>query len=391
MRLETLKFDHEIWLTPGDGGGDGTQKNPFRTRSITKHAAYSKSLRMNLMPGEFHTAGFSAPPRFHLRGYGARVALKSTPDERVSGPHACMIRSNGWSEIFAVEGVTLDGQARKLIDELEAAQPRHVGNVKVELVSVKTTVGFARSVKVQNFGSSAAAYLKLGFENNAGLEAFPLCMWTYAGGPPWTYPATYQSLVRPEDQTYLEITDCDVTDGVFRGGGYCTAIFVRTNQAGAGDRMPVGARTTTAALVVGNRVHDIADGIAYGCADSEAVEFIGNVALDVKCGFNFDTGVVNGLTLRANQFIRVNQGANLQGTALTRLVRENNLIVLKEPYFNVLRGCEEGSYFYNLHHDRLHATNPTDICSVAVPPVMNRVGFGAGESQRFRMVDSGMG
>jgi hypothetical protein len=386
MRLDTLTFDHEIWLTPGDGGGDGTQKNPFRTRSITKHAGYSKSLRMHLMPGEFHTAGLVAPPRFHLKGYDATVHLKSTPDERVSGPHACMIRSNGWSEVFAVEGVALDGSADRLIDQLEAAQPQHAGNVKVELVSVKTTVGFARGVKVRNFGSSAAAYLKLGVANNAGLEAFPLCLWTYAGGPPWFYPPAYSSLVWPKDQTYLEITDCDVTDGVFRGGGYCTAIFVRTNQVGAGDRMPVGTRTTTAALVAGNRVHDIADGIAYGCADSEAVEFIGNVATDVKCGFNFDTGVVDGLTLRANQFIRVNQGANLQGTALSGLVRRNNLIVLKEPYFNSILGSEEASYFYNLHPQRSHAPNPSDICSVAEPPALARVGAGSGEAYRCTLV-----
>jgi len=216
------------------------------------------------------------------------------------------------------------------------------GNFKLGAVCVRTWRGKIDSCTVKHFGCDGKSL-------PIGNEVFPLRLETYTGGKPTEHYPAWASSLKTEPTPCIQITKCSVTDPHFVDGGYCTAIFVKTSQPNAGDRLPLGVRTTRAAAVTLNRVV-VPGGIAYGCAQSDDVFFEGNRCKDTKCAFNFDTGDLRNSRICDNAFFNVSQGINLEGSS-NNVKIEGNTIEVGKPFFNPVTGLDEISYAVRLNHN----------------------------------------
>jgi hypothetical protein len=210
------------------------------------------------------------------------------------------------------------------------------GNFKVDGIVVQTVRGKVDNVRVMNFGSDGGSYSDL------GLECFPLSLWTFSNGSPFEYNSIYNSLIDKEATTFLEISECEVVMPFFVSGGYCSAIFIKTNYPNAGDRQPVGKRTSISAIVR-NCYANVPGGLGFGGAGSEMVIYEGNIAENCKAGFNFDTFKADRITIQGNQFINCNQGINFTPNEGGNNIQINkNIFVVGDPFFNpILKAYEE--------------------------------------------------
>ena len=335
MDIEKFQLNQEIYAIGADSdGGDGTREHPYRIKDGNLDnflSILTDSCKLRLGPGVFYTKGFRAPKKFILIGSGkTKTKIKLVDNvQNYNFPHVRVISDNSWSEVFGIKDLTIDcnwnGQSVATTN----------GNFKIEAVVVQTIVGKAENIKVINFGCNGLDY------GNAGFEAFPLSLHTFSNGEPFEYFAGYEGLIKQEDLTSIEISECEVSSPHFLNGGYCTAIFAYTNFINAGDRQPQGKRTTRSALVRNNIVN-VPGGIAYGSASSETIDFLGNIAYNSKCGFNFDTDIANRINIIGNQFISCNQGINFVPVRGDKIVFGHNFFSIKEPFYNpVLRSFEE--------------------------------------------------
>ena len=335
--------DKTMYLAPGAGGGAGgagTKDQPYRVTDLDNVInGFGKSLKLILSAGNYTTTGKKVPKRFALIGESPETVVIKLVDnvgaKNWGYPHVKMFCDDGWSEMFYMYGVTLDGNFQG-----QAEGPTH-GNFKVEPLVVKAVRAKVENVDVINFGSSAKQY------KETGLECFPLMLETFSNGTPYSYDPAYKNLINNEPSTFLEIVDCNVSKPHFYDGGYCTAIFVKTSNIGTGDRQPFGLRQTLAASIR-NNVVNVPGGIGYGCAYSEMIEFIGNIANNTKCGFNADTGQVSNVSIVGNQFLFCNQGINYTPYPGSKgFVVDRNTFVMSEPFFNVVLGKDEGFFWLN--------------------------------------------
>ena len=340
-----MTFDREVWLAPDrpiHTIGNGTQADPFnclgkRIEDII--APLGKSVRVNLASGRYSTHGFRVPNRFMLSGSGPETEIvfaSASAKQNFNYPQVRMFADSGWSNLFVIQDVTLDGNI-----QVQPEFPTY-GRFKIEPVSALVTKGLLLRITIKNWGCNGADF------GLAGFEAFPLSLETYSSGPPWNYDSIYRGLVNlKSDFTFLEISDCIVERGHFLNGGYCTGVFVKTNQPGQGDRQPYGVRETLAALVARNVVKDCA-GIGLGCAFSENVLFEDNRVENSKCGVNVDTGRCRNLSFIRNQFLGVSQGFNIVPAPDSgRIEVSRNVIALAESFFNPILKIVEPQYYRN--------------------------------------------
>lgn len=329
-----------LYVAPGTGGGTGTKAQPYRTNDIDQVTNnYGKSLKIFLSPGSYTTTGKKVPKRFALIGESPETTVIKLIDnvgaKNWAYPHIKMFCDDSWSEMFYMYGVKLDGN---FPGQSEGASH---GNFKIEPLTVKAVRAKVENVDVINFGCSSKTY----GENT--LECFPLYLETFSNGAPYNYDAAYKNLVNNEPLTFLEVVDCNVSQPYFYDGGYCTAIFVKSSNPNSGDRQPFGLRQTLAASVRNNIVN-VPGGIAYGCAISEMVEFVGNIANNSKCGFNADTGQVNNVSIIGNQFLLCNQGVNYTPyNGSVGLIVDRNTFMMSEPFYNAILGKNEAFFWLN--------------------------------------------
>lgn len=337
---DTTPLTKEIYvISSSTTGGTGTKTDPHKAQNGNIDfliAVFGDSCSVHLAAGNYVTRGFKAPKSFILQGEGKNnTVLKLMDNVRTANfnyPHIKMISDNDWSILFVVKNITLDGNWKGQ-SEAETS-----GNFKIDPIVVKTIRGKVENVRITNFGCNGKAYGSL------GLECFPLSLFTFSNGDPFKYDPGFLSLIGKEDQTYLEISECEVLNPNFFFGGYATAIFVNTNFVGAGDRQIAGLRTSRSATVRNNYV-SVPGGIAYGAASSEMVVFEGNVAVNTKCGFNFDTFAANRIKIINNQFINCSQGINFTPNyGGNDIIIDNNTFVIGKKFFNTVLGINEDSY-----------------------------------------------
>jgi hypothetical protein len=354
--LDSIALDTEIWVSPGVANtvtGTGTKINPYRPANGRIESIISllgASVRLNLAAGLYYTNGFRVPKKIIISGAGigkTEIKLLDNANGALNFPHIRMIMANaadGWSDLFGLQNCTINGNIQN--------QPEFKinGNYKIEPVVVYSVVAKASNVEVINFGSNGTNYiLPDGNVIGAGLEAFPLCLTTFANGDPFNYYDWAKRFIDIEAQTYVEISDCRVTDAHYIGGGYCTGVMPITNQKGMGDRQDVGVRNTLAGLVRNNFV-SVGYGIAYGTAGSEMVRFEGNISKDTKCGFNCDTEHVTRIEIVGNQFINCSQGISFQPGYGTGNKIEKNIFIMGKPAFNQL--LKKNEPYYAIHTKR---------------------------------------
>ena len=337
---ETISLTKEFYITSFPfGGGSGTKTDPYRAvaGNIDSFVSFlGDSCKVHLLAGNYTTKGFKVPKNFILLGAGKDSTFLKLVDNVGKGnfnyPHLRMLVDNGWSNLFIVKDITLDG------NWTGQSEAETNGNFKIEPIVVQTIRGKVENVRVTNFGSNAKDY------GNVGLECFPLCLLTFSNGEPFKYPSAYAGLISKEDQTYIEISECEAINSFFSHGGYCTAIFTRTNFVGAGDRQSIGVRNTRAATIKNNYV-SVPGGIAYGGASSEMVVFEGNVAENCKCGFNFDTYHADRIKIINNQFINCNQGINFAPSGGGKdVIIDRNIFTVGKQFFNTVLGTYEEFY-----------------------------------------------
>ena len=346
MSLDNIQLTKEIFIAIDIvSNGDGTKDKPFKAPGGHLDgfvSQFGNSIKVNLFPGHYVTRGFRVPENFILEGLGAHKEdtvirlIGNVGDTNFNYPHIRMFAEKTWSNLFVIKNLTLDGNWQNQV------MAGINGNYKIDLVVVRCTQGKAENIKIINFGANGKNY---GME---GLEAFPLCFNTFSNGPPYKYHPQYLPVNQREPQTYVEVSDCEVSNGNFLNGGYCTAIFVRTNQPDGGDRQVVGVRESPAA-VIKNNVVSCGDGIAYGCGVAEMVKFENNKSISSKCGLNIDTGVINRIQITRNQFLDCNQGINIVPVIGSKnVIIKNNVITLTAPYFNKILKRYEPFYGINI-------------------------------------------
>jgi hypothetical protein len=332
MRITNFQTDKKIYITTGSiAGGDGTLTNPYIAVNgdIDPLKTYfGTSCEIFLSNGTFFTSGIHAPTRFILNGKGIDSTVLKLKDNTVYQnkyfPHIRVISDNYWCELFVVKNLTIDCNWQKQ----PFATDVKTNNYKIEAITVRVIQGLVNKVRVTNFGCNAKGY------GQTGLEAFPIGLTTFTNGTPYKYYSQYLYLKDKEPITYTEISECIVDNGFFIGGGYCTAIFIRSNMPNEGDRQPFGTRDTLAGVVENNYVN-VPGGIAYGAAISEQILFKNNIAYDCHAGFNFDTGESQNIEITKNQFLDVHVGINFTPSPNSKNIKiTNNVITLTECFYN---------------------------------------------------------
>lgn len=339
QQIKEVSFEKEIWIKSEGSNGIGTKNSPYLAVDgdfdpFVK--MFGNNIKVNLFPGTYHTQGFQTPKTFSLSGDDADntiLKLKDSCRNNRSFPHLKMICDyNIWPYHFSIQDITLDGNW----DGQEAYYNN--GNFKIEPLVVQAIQGSAKRIKVINFGCNAEKY------GTEGFECFPLALQTFSNGEPFQYYSNLNYLKNAEPRTYLEIIDCEVSKPHFLHGGYCTAIFVLTDYIGKGNRQPQSVRSTVSASVRNNLV-EVPGGIAYGVASADAVVFDGNIAINTKAGFNFDTEIATRIKMTSNQFINCSQGIHFASYYGSEdCLFEKNLFVLSEPFFNPVTKVYEDSY-----------------------------------------------
>ena len=332
------------YVTVGSvAGGNGSVMTPYVAVDgdlDPVFALIASGTTLHILAGNYTTKGWAVPASVAIIGSGMDQTIITLKSNAITAPFYPAIRMfspapNQWSTLFIAKDLTLDcnwsGQTTGLT----------LGNFKIEAIQVQCFRAKVENVRVRNFGADGTAY------GLTGLECFPIALHTFSNGLPNMYDPIYTALIGNEPTTFLEIVGCEVTDPHFVHGGYCTAIFVNTNQPGAGDRQVQGLRTTNAALVRGCYV-SVPGGIAYGCAESEQVQFEGNVAVDSKCGFNHDTGKAIHVRIAGNQFWNLSQGINFTpGAGSSDVEVTHNVFQIAGPFYNSVLGAMESSYVLN--------------------------------------------
>ena len=334
----SIKTDREIWAVaddPSTGTTDGSKDRPSRLGGnlSTFLAGLGPSVRLHLGPGEYRTNGNVLPKTFILDAPEGGVTIKLWDNATTAHgfPHVRMFEDNQWSNFVCISGITFDGnwegQGAALFN----------GNFKIEPLCFQSVQAKIQNCTVRNYGCNASDY---GPENK--LECFPLTLKTFANGDREFLDPRYANIIEPT--TRLEILDNLVEQPHFVSGGYSSGINLQTNLGmDAGDRQPIGTRTTEAALVRGNRVY-VPGGICYGCAFTESAVFEDNDGIG-KCGWNLDTFEGRNITVRNNHFLGVNQGINVAPSGNGRNIRvEGNVILLDGPFWNAVLGKSEDSW-----------------------------------------------
>lgn len=339
---EDIQLAKELYIALGStAGGSGSKSDPLRAvngRIDPLVPSFGPSCKVHLASGEYLTNGFMVPRDFILLGPGKYSAILKLEDNCTSNfgfPAVKMLADNGWSNLFICKDLTLDCNWN--------GQPVATAgnNYKLDAIVVQCIRGKVESVRVMNFGANGKAYGTL------GLECFPLSLWTVSNGDPFQYDPIYNGKKGTEDQTYLEISECEVIQPHFVYGGYCSAIFVKTSYPQAGDRQPMGVRTSRAATVKNNYVN-VPGGIAYGSAQSEMVVFEGNIARDSKCGFNLDTGAADRISILGNQFLNCSQGISfVPENGGNKITIDDNLFLMGQKFFNPILQQYENWYAVN--------------------------------------------
>jgi len=342
--------DGEIWLSAavvyGASGPAGSRTNPIVSTDISNYVLRNRVLK--LMPGSYTTEGFPLP-----NGDYAIIAPEGFVSIKLKAS-AYSAMGYHFSENMGVKSLYLynltldcdwDGNA--------TARKAHAGNYKLGGVSVRAWQGKIERCNVKNFGCDGASL------GDLGNEVFPLRLETYAGGPPYDQYVGWAAGLKGESVPCVEIRGCKVIQPHFENGGYCTAIFVRTCQPNAGDRLPMGVRTTPAALVLDNTV-EVPGGIAYGCAESDNALFIKNDAHLCKCAFNFDTGSAFNVQLRENKFTPLNQGINFTGASRDVQILSNRIECTSE-FFNAKLNRTEPTFTVRLKNNTSTVVDANNI------------------------------
>ena len=342
--------DGELWLSAavvfGASGPAGSRTNPVITTAIDSYVLRNRVLK--LMSGSYTTEGFPLP-----NGDYAIIAPEGFVSIKLKAS-AYSAMGYHFSENMGVKSLYLynltldcdwDGNA--------TARKAHAGNYKLGGVSVRAWQGKIERCNVKNFGCDGASL------GDLGNEVFPLRLETYAGGPPYDQYVGWAAGLKGESVPCVEIRGCKVIQPHFENGGYCTAIFVRTCQPNAGDRLPIGVRTTPAALVLDNTV-EVPGGIAYGCAESDNALFIKNDAHLCKCAFNFDTGSAFNVQLRENKFAPLNQGINFTGASRDVQILSNHIECTSE-FFNAKLNRTEPTFTVRLKNNTSTVVDANNI------------------------------
>lgn len=344
MRNATIIQDNDplitrtVYIVTGKAiEGDGSTFNPFVAPYGDLDAIWPRIQSgdcVRLLAGYYTTRGLMLPKVCAIIGSGMGqtvITLKDDCTTNWSYPHCRMIYEANWCELAIVKDLTLNGNF--------SAQKTGIatGNFKVEPVHIRSIRAKVENVYITDFGAAAAAY------GQQGLEAFPLWLATFSSGAPRMYDAQYAALRDTEATSFIEVVGCKVVSPTFMDGGYCTAIFVNTNQPNAGDRQAMGIRDCNAALVRGCYV-SVPGGIAYGCAESEQVQFEGNIAEWCKCGFNHDTGRLIHARISGNLFLKCAQGVNVKPTGGSDVEVSHNGFLITEPFFNPVTQQTEPGY-----------------------------------------------
>ena len=332
---DAIRVDRELWAAPdGIGGmlsGDGSQSRPYRVPGGSLDAllpVLGTSCRIRMLTGEFNVRHFSPPQKtVLLHGAGVSATKINLPPNCTDGPfypHIRMITDGGrYFTNFACTDMTIDGNWD--------AQPVHP-NLKIQALSIEACVAHLRNVEVVNCGANGT------LSGDAGLEAMPISVQTFANGDRQHYFPSMAFLWGAEPTTRLEVIDCRVRLSHFVKGGTETGIFIRTNSPA--NRQPAGTRTTEAALVRGCSVIS-PGGICYGGADLDMVTYEDNTG-EGMCAFNADSLTANRTTIQNNRFFNCATGINVSpehGGSGIRI--DGNIVQLGGKFWNsVLRRFE---------------------------------------------------
>lgn len=373
---QSIPTERELWAVadaPVNGvAGNGTKESPLRCAGDFNAVEpfLGPSVRLHLGAGEYRTRGIELPKTFILYGApGTTIKLRDNCVDAIGFSAVRLFTDGGdWSNVFAIDGVTLDGNWEN--------QPGiRTGNFKIEPVSVQAIVGKVSRCTFRNWGCASGEY-----PADNKLEAFPCSLTTFANGDREKYYPSYANISEPT--TRLEILDNNIEEGTFRDGGYCTAAFVRTSMGeSAGDRQPAGTRTTEAALVRGNRI-SVPGGIALGGAHLDAATFEDNDVTG-KCAFNLDTGGGWGVTIRNNRAFGVAQGPNLTPSSGSNIRIENNFLEMDEPFFNTVLGALEDAWGIRLTPGMDCIVERNTVLASNAWPGQAFSGFSAQDSNRF--------
>lgn len=371
----SIATDRTIWAVPDapqGTAGTGSRESPLRLGGNLDAVAglLGASARLNLLPGVYSTLGLLHPATFVVDAPLGEVTwrLPNNAIKALNYPHVRMLQAkDGWASFVSVTGVVFDGNWSN--------QPGiQSKNFKIEPVVLQSLQAVVKGCTVRNWGSVGDPATKY------FLETFPLSVTTLASGDPGKYLGIYIGLQNSErTPTRAEIIGNLVELPNFVGGGYCTGIFVRTNMGvSAGDRQPMGTRTTDAALVRGNRVI-VPGGICYGAGGTkenqgtlgdwgvERTVFEDNDA-EGKCELNIDSGRLIDVVYRNNRS-RVSQGPNVTPDVEgDRLEFSGNTINIGEPFQNPILGHAEAQW--GIRCQRVKNIKCTDN-TIIVPPGFN--------------------
>lgn len=326
---DSIPVEREIWAAP-DGlaylSGNGTKDKPYSIPGGDLDALLpllGASCRLHLLAGEFVTRYFfHLPKTLLIHGAGMGVTTIKLADGATSGlyyPHVRMITDGGqFFTHFAATDLTLDGNW--------AGQPEHP-NLKVQALAIQACRAHVRNVEIINCGANGTA------NGNAGLEAMPISLQTFANGNRELYFPSMEFLWGTEPTTRLEAIDCRVSLPHFVKGGTWTGIYIRTSLPA--NRQPAGTRTTEAALVRGCTVVG-SGGICFGGADLDYVTFEDNTG-EGMCAFNCDTLRADRVRIRNNRFFDCNTGINVSPSGNGQQVHiDGNFVQLGKPFWNAV-------------------------------------------------------
>jgi len=300
---------------------------------------------VKLAPGNYHTSGIWIPEHLALIAEEpGTVKIKFTPNSPTDPNLPQIIARNSHAMLFYAYGIDFDCNWESWEERRKEAN----GNFKLGAISLRAWQMKVDSCTIRNFGADGSAY------KDQGSEVFPLMGQSYSG------PGPGEQLPEPG----IEICNCTIKDPHFMSGGYCTAIHAQTNQTGAGDRFPIGQRTTIAAHIHHNTIR-VPGGIGLGAGGTgggtEQALFEHN---DVKGKtlFNADTGKVYHLIIRDNKF-EGSQGVNLTAGVCEDCHIVSNSITITEPFYNQVLEKDEAQWAVRIANNRGTVVNDNKIIS----------------------------
>ncbi len=306
--------------------GSGTKTDPFngeegffdeaikKIKELT-YPTPDEPVVINISDGKYKTKGVAVGKNWTILGVGINHTFLQLVDVGSNSFHHPNVNVIGsvyygrgtddpvWLDYLKVSGLTLDANWAQ-------QSARTLMGVKYGGIQANVTKCLIQRIRVINWGSNG--------QDLEHAEAFPIFMSTYG-----------------DENTQIIIQDCIVEGQYSIRSGYCTAIMVQTYQ-NAGDRIPFGTRTSTAAIVRRNKVIGVY-GSAIGCGHSDNVLYEKNQAIGCLAGFNCDTGKNKNIKFVGNSFVRCNDGIsignNFSGPFENIEITDNNF-QLTDPWLN---------------------------------------------------------